>query len=143
MTLRSVVIAATLAIACGIITVYYNSRFIGSFVRALLNIDALSPESAMSPEELGVKMTPPLRRALRPGKSLSNYVLQTGDGKYFVNPEKADLARKKYRDERATLLFVLLMLLVLCVFAVAASYIFPEVFSFATRKFTEIFGESR
>ncbi|MBR5746688.1 MAG: hypothetical protein IKX92_05475 [Clostridia bacterium] len=143
MTVRAVIIAATLALACGIITVYYNSRFIGRLVRALLDIDALSPESAMTFEELGIKRSAIMRFALRPGASLTKTVIKTADERYYVDPQRADLAHKKYRDEHATVLFVMLLLLAIGVFAIAASYIFPEVYTYAERKFTDIFGQGR
>lgn len=143
MTVRTVVIAATLALACGIITVFYNSRYIGRFVRAILDIDALSPESAITLGELGLKESALFRFATRPGTSLSKTVIKTADGCYYIDPQHAELARKKYRDEHATVLLVMLLLLAVCVFAIAASYLFPEIYSFAERRFTDLFGGGR
>lgn len=143
MTVRSVVIAVALALACGILTVFYNSRFTGRLVRALLDIDALSPESAMSFDELGIKRSALMRFALRPGSSLTKTVKTASEDRYYVDPDRAELARKKYRDEHATVLFVMLLILTVLVFSIAASYIFPEIYEYAERRFTDIFGQGR
>lgn len=50
--------------AVAAVAVYCSNRFLGGFVRALLAVDATSPESALTMKELGVKSNPLLRAAL-------------------------------------------------------------------------------
>ena len=143
MTLRAIIWVAAAALAAGVISVFYNTRIPGKFVRALLEIDALAPETAMTAEELGVKMTPVLRRELRPGTPLSKVVIKTADGRFYIDPDKADMARKKYRDEKATVVYVLLLMLMICVAAAASTYIFPGVIEYVEATFKELFGQGR
>lgn len=129
-----------IAFAIGSLTVYYNTRFAGRIVRALIGIDAVAPEAAMTLEDLGIKPDPVMRFALRKGSSLSEIVLKTGDGRYYINSEKLTMAKRKYRDEHISAVFLLLLMFIVCVFALACTYIFPEILEFVETKWNEIFN---
>ena len=124
-----------------ILTVYYNSHFLGGLVRALIKIDATSPESAMSLEELKIKMTFPLKYALRPETSFSNTVIKTEDGKFYIKPEKIEMAKAKYRNKDTSLILILMSVAILCLGALALTYIVPEAVTSFTNQFKAIFGE--
>ncbi len=126
--------------AVGTIVVYYNSRFLGIFVRALLNIDATSPESALTLEELGVKMTYAIKNALKPGTAFSETVIKTEDNRYYIAPDKVGLAKMKYRGKDTTIVFVLIILFILTLVALALTFIFPDILESTTASFSEIFG---
>lgn len=114
--------------ACfGILTIYYNSTFLGKLVRALIAIDATTPESAMTLKELNIKLTPPLKYALRPDSSFSTVVIKTDEDKYYISPKKVDMAKAKYRGKEASISFVIISILIILIAALALSYILPEV----------------
>lgn len=130
-------------IGCAVATamVYYNNRFLGKLVRALIDIDATSPETAISAEELGIKITPALSRALRPESSFSETVIKTEDGRFYIAPDRLALAKVKFRSKDTTLLFVLMSLIILALAALALTYIFPEAIDSFSEQMNSIFGE--
>lgn len=71
--LRVLIPAFALAVALFVFYTYYHKRVLGVFVRALLEDGANSPETAKTPESLGAKLTPAVRRSLFSG-SLSDVV---------------------------------------------------------------------
>ncbi len=140
MELTTIVWMFMLGCAIATLTVYYNNRFLGKLVRALIDIEATSPETATSIEELGVKMTPFLSRALRPESSYSEIVLKTDDEKYYIAPDRISLAKAKFRSKDATVIFLLMSLVILGLATVALTYIFPEAVDSFKGTFNEIFG---
>ena len=140
MQFQTIILVLVIGLTAAILTVGYNTRYVGKFVRALFAIDALAPEDAVSVEEMGIKIGPLLRFALRPGSALSDTVGVTSEGKYYILPERAAMARRKYRDEHVTVFFVLFLLLIICIFAVAALYIFPEIKDFVQTRWDELFN---
>ena len=125
--------------AIAMIVMYYNVRFLGQLVRKLLQIDATSPESAISLDELGLKMSPAVRYSLRPGTSFSETVLSTEDGRYYIAPDKVSMAKSKYKGKDTTIVFVLLCIVTLAVVAFAFSKIFPDLLSKVGYEFSQIF----
>ncbi len=127
-------------IAVATVIVYYNSRFLGRFVRALIAIDATSPESALTAEELGIKLSPPLKQALKPDSSFSEIVYKTEDNRYYIDPKKIGLARIKYRTNDTTLLFLLMSLIIILVAGIAFTWLLPDVMDAFEQNFSGIFG---
>lgn len=130
-----------LGCAVAVVIVYYNNRFLGRLVRALIDIEATSPETAMPADELEVKVTPALKRALRPGTSFSEIVIKTEDDRFYIAPDKVALAKAKYRSKETTIIFVVMSLIILALAAVALSYVFPVTIERFTGTVNEIFGE--
>ncbi len=122
------------------VIMYYNARFLGRLVRKLIQIDATSPESAMSISDLGLKMTPALKHSLRPGTSFSETVLKTEDDRYYIAPDKLSMAKSKYRGKDTTIIFILLCIIALAVVAYAFSQILPDLLNKVGGDFTQIFG---
>jgi len=123
------------------VTVFYNNRFLGKLVRALLAIDATSPETAMDASELGLKITPALKRALRPGTSFSEIVIKTEDDRFYIAPDRVDLAKVKYRSKDVTVIFIILSIIILVVGGFALTYILPEVVERFSGTVTDVFGK--
>lgn len=140
MELKTIIVMFIAGFALATVITYYNKRFLGRLVRALLGIDATSPETAVKVSELNIKMSPALKHALRPGTAFSQIVIATSDGRYYIAPERKELAKAKYHDEGVTIVFVLIMLLILSAAALAAVYVFPEVLGYAEDRLTSIFG---
>ncbi|MBQ8896593.1 MAG: hypothetical protein IJY88_07370 [Clostridia bacterium] len=120
---------------------YYNSRFLGRLVRKLIEIDATSPETALSLDELDLKMTPALKYSLRPGTSFSQTVLKTADDRYYIAPDRLSMAKTKYRGKDTTIVFLLICLLGLVVVAAALNHILPDLLNGAGAGFGELFGD--
>ncbi|MBE6692145.1 MAG: hypothetical protein E7586_02270 [Ruminococcaceae bacterium] len=129
-----------LGICAAIVSVYYNNRFLGRIIRKLIEIDATNAESALSPKELGVKITPFVKYALRPGTSFSQTVLTTEDGKYYIADNKVDMAKAKYSGKDSSLLFVIISILLLLLVTFALTTVFPDIVDSFVATLSEIFG---
>ena len=102
-----------LGAAIAMIVMYYNIRFLGRLVRKLIEIDATSPETALTLEEINIKLSPAIKRSLRPGTSFSETVLRTEDGRYYIAPDKLSMAKSKYRGKDVNLVFILISFVLL------------------------------
>lgn len=129
-----------LGCAVATLTVYYNNRFLGKMVRALIDMGASSPETATSADELGIKITPFLSHALRNGSSFSEIVVKTTDERYYIVPDRIELAKSKFRSKDVSFLFIAMSLIILALATVALTYIFPESVESFKNTFNEIFG---
>ena len=118
---------------------YYNARFLGRLVRALIDIDATSPESALTLDELKIKMNPAIKYSLKRGGSFSETVLVTEDERYYIAPEKLEMAKSKYRGKDTTFLFLLLCLLGLVWLGFVMAKLFPMAASSALSDFKFLF----
>lgn len=114
-------------IGIAIVYLWYQRRFVGQFVRKLLEIDADSPETAVTAEELRCKMTPPLRLALREEGTLHEAVLKTDDKtpRYYIAPRKRDMLKAKYKNEDVGFFAVLLGLCILVVVGILFTVLYP------------------
>lgn len=140
MDIKTIICAFLIGAAVATVMVFYNNKFLGNLVRALIKIDATSPESALTLDELGIKLTPALKSALRPNTSFSQVVLKTEDDRYYIAPDRVDLAKKKYRGKEMTYSLVLISLVIIAVAAVVLVYVFPEILEGAVSKFSSLFG---
>ena len=140
MEIQTILVMFMVGFGVAAIVTYYNKKFLGSLVRSLLEIDATSEESAISLSEIGIKLSPAMKHALRPGTSFSKTVVVTEDGKYYIEPSRVELAKSKYHDEKITVVFVLLILLILSAAALAVTYIFPDLLSMAKEQFSNVFN---
>lgn len=122
------------------VSVFFTRRFVGSFVRKLIEIDAASPETAVTPEELHCRMSLPLRMALREGGSLSGSVLAEESGgskRYYIAPEKLAMLKCKYRKEKVSGFFLLLALFVIIALGLAFAYCYPLLTEFLGSLFSD------
>ncbi|MBQ1206855.1 MAG: hypothetical protein IIX67_06560 [Clostridia bacterium] len=126
------------AVAMGIM--YYNIRFLGRLVRKLIEIDATSPESALTLEEIDIKLSPALKHSLRPGTNFSETVLRTEDGRYYIAPDKLSMAKSKYRGKDVNLVFILLSFVILLIFAYVLTLILPDIIEGASGQISDAFG---
>ncbi|MBQ3231190.1 MAG: hypothetical protein IJB49_09275 [Clostridia bacterium] len=140
MDLKTIIRMFMIGVAVATIVVYYNSRFLGRTVRALLDIDATSPQSAITLEELGLSLTPALRSSLKPGTAFSQIVIKTEDDRYYIAPDKVSLAKAKYRGKDITIVFVILTLVILAVCAFAMTFVFPETIENLSNQLSNLFG---
>lgn len=119
---------------------YYNIRFLGRLVRKLIEIDATSPESALTLEEIDIKLSPALKHSLRPGTNFSEIVLRTEDGRYFIAPDKLSMAKSKYRGKDVNLVFILLSFVILLIFAYVLTLLLPDIIEGASGQISDAFG---
>lgn len=119
-------------IGVAIVYLWYQRRFVGDFVRKLLTIDAASPETAVTLEELHCKMTPPLQLALREEGSLHGAVLKVeGDEtRYYAAPGKQAMLKAKYRSENVGFFAVLLGICILVVVGILFTVLYPVLSDF-------------
>ncbi len=140
MDLKTIIWTFMLGAVAATLVMFYNNRFLGRFVRALLSIDATSPEAAITPDELGMKITPAIRSALRPNTGFSQIVLKTEDDRYYIAPDRVSLAKMKYRQKDMTIVFVLMSIAMLLGVALALTYVFPDVIESAGNRLSGLFG---
>lgn len=120
----------------GIAAVYlwYSRSFVGGLVRKLIEIDATSPETAVSLSAIHCRLTPPLRLALREGGALHETVMQIkgadGDTLYYLTPEKLDIAKAKYRNEGTTVFTLILVIGMLVLLGVLFTVFYPKIITF-------------
>jgi len=119
-------------IGAAIVYLWYQRRFVGDFVRKLLTIDADSPETAVSMEELHCKMTPPVQMALREEGALQDAVLKTEEEtpRYYVAPAKKKMLASKYKNENVGFFAVLLGLCILVAVGVLFTVLYPVLSNF-------------
>lgn len=121
----------TILAGIGIASAYlwYNRRFLGTFVLKLLEIDAVSPDTAVTMEDLHCTMTPPLKAALREGGALCEAVLSTEDDvpRYYIAPKKQAMLKAKYRNENNSLFSIILIICLLIVAGVLFTVLYPIV----------------
>jgi hypothetical protein len=114
-------------IGAAIVYLWYQRRFVGDFVRKLLTIDAVSPETAVTIEELHCKMTPPLMLALREEGTLYEAVLKTEDDppRYYVAEGKREMLKAKYKSESVSFFGVVLGICILVVIGIVFTALYP------------------
>lgn len=121
-------------IGAAAVYLWYSRSFVGILVRKLSEIDAASPETAVSLSDIHCRLTPPLRLALREGGALDGIVLQIngtdGETLYYLAPKKADMAKAKYRNEGTTVFFLLLVIALLVLIGVLFTVFYPKVADF-------------
>ena len=124
-------------IAIASVILWYNRRFLGALVHKLIEIDATSPETAVSLEELHCKETAPLKNALREDGSLHDAILATEDQppRYYIAPKKLSMLKAKYRKENASIFSVILIICLLIVTGVLFTVLYPIVSDFAQSLF--------
>lgn len=125
MNATQIVWIALLGVAIATLIFWYNQRFLGGLVRKLNQIDAISPETAVTLEELHCKLTPPLRAALREGGSLFEIVGKADGERYYLHPEKRDMAMHKYRKDPIRLPHLVLFFCILILTGVLFAYLYP------------------
>ena len=140
MELTNIIWMFLLGVGVAVAIFYYNNRFLGNLVRKLIEIDAVSPETALTPKELGIKMSPALKYSLRPGSSFSETVIKTEDGRYYVAPDKVEMAKTKYRSKNASFFYILLTFFIILVFGLAFTYVFPNMLETYINSIADAFG---
>ena len=129
-------VLAGIAIASAVF--WYNHRFLGAFVRRLIEIDATSPETAVSLQDLHCKMSISLKNALREDGSLYESVLTTEDEptRYYIAPKKLSMLKAKYRKNNTSIFAVILIFCLLVIVGVLFSVLYPLVEGFANSVFS-------
>lgn len=127
----SIVWLTLIGVGVAAVCLWYSRTFPGKLVRKLLEIDATSPETAVSLETLHCRMTPPLRLALREGGALQDLVLslpsEDGGTLYYLSPDRRDKAQAKYRKEGTGFLPVLFAVAGLLLVGLLFHYLYPVV----------------
>jgi len=127
MDITFVVWTVLTGIGIAIVYLWYQRKFVGTFVRKLLTIDADSPETAVSMQELHCKMTPPLQLALREEGALWDAVLKTEEEepRYYVSPPKKKMLEAKYKNENVGFFAVLLGICILVAIGILFTVLYP------------------
>ena len=127
MTIEFVIWAFLIGGAVATIYTFYTKVVLGKLVRKLIEIDACSPETAISLEQIDYKMNSSVERALKKNSSFSQTVRTDGNGLFYINPEDLKKAGTKYRNDGITIYILLVLLLVLGATALICAYFFPSV----------------
>ncbi len=132
MNITHVVWTILVGIGAAVMYHWYSNRFVGIFVRKLLEIDADQADTAVSMEELHCKLTPPLMLAMREDGALYDTVCKTEDKipRYYIAPEKKELLRAKYGKNSIGFASVILWLCILVVVGIIFTLVYPPLSSY-------------
>lgn len=120
-------------VGVAVVYLWYTRSFVGGLVRKLAEIDATSPETAVALPAIHCRLTPPLRLALREGGALDGIVLHTkgaDETLYYLSPEKAEMAKAKYRNEGTTVFTLLLVIGLLVLVGILFTFLYPKISDF-------------
>ena len=79
------------AIVIATLVTYFTRTVFGKFVRTLLEKEAESPETALSPDETGIKITPFIKMGLKNHLHYKDMLVAiTEDGRYYANLSYTD-----------------------------------------------------
>lgn len=117
-------------VCAAVVLSYINKILLGKFVHALLKIDAVGAENAISPDKLGVKANAAVNQALKSNGLLARMV-KTDDGgqTFYIEPSMKSKAVAMYGEENIKFVFVLGLLLVILCAALAVGFLFGDVIS--------------
>ncbi len=118
-------VAFALGLGIAFIYSFYNSRVFGKFVWKLISIDATSPDSAVLPEEIDIKLSFALKQSLKGKSSFSQTVLQTEENKFYINPEQLEKAKIKYKSNDMTIFIFFIILILLAGITIIGVNLFP------------------
>ncbi|PKM62769.1 MAG: hypothetical protein CVU97_03705 [Firmicutes bacterium HGW-Firmicutes-21] len=105
---------------------FYTTSILGVLVRKLIAIDACSPETAISLEQIDYKLNSAVKYSLRKGTSYSETVKIDENGNYYINPLHLKRAKIKYKNEGMTVFVLFTTLIILAGVALISTYIYPE-----------------
>ena len=134
-----------LGIVFGAFVAYFTKTVLGNFVRKLMDEGASGPETARTLDELGYRGLSAffVRRAMKPGASLSRYVNRSDSGqdcssKRFTPQTRVYLPRDlfgaaevRFEKKGTTLVTVLITVLVFAIVACACMIVIPALQKFA------------
>ncbi|MCL2518723.1 MAG: hypothetical protein FWF15_09190 [Oscillospiraceae bacterium] len=141
-TLEIVIWSMFIGIVIGVGAVLYSKRVLGTFVRALLKIEANSPDSAKTFNELGFKHTFLYRFSLRNKSTFRKIVYVTDDNRYFIPSEKVFRADSMYSTKDASLLIGLLAVLAFFIMVLVCFLIIPDLVQMTSDFVGSLFGSS-
>lgn len=87
-SLPMIVIAAVIGMCLAAIAAIFNKRYLGDFARALISVDALSPETAQTLEQLGYLKNTTIRSSLKNGTTLRRVVKCVEEEQYYAEMQK-------------------------------------------------------
>ena len=88
---KLMIIGIAIGLALAMFGAVFNKRVLGDFVRALLSVDAHSPEQARTLEQLGYLKNTTIRSALKRGTSLRRVVKCVEEEAYLAEQQQKQL----------------------------------------------------
>ena len=88
MSLRMIIIGITFGLIFGSIAAVFNKRYLGCFVRSLVDNDCLDRESAKTLQELGYQKDVAVRSVIKSGGTLSRWARCREEDEFFDNLKK-------------------------------------------------------
>ena len=141
-TMEIVIWSLFIGIVIGVGAILYSKRVLGTLVRALLKIEANSPDSAKTFNELGFKHTFLYKFSLRKKSTFRKIVYVTDDQKFYIPSEKVYRADSLYSAKDASLLIGLLAVLAFFIMVLICFLIIPDLVQMAANFVGSISGSS-
>ncbi len=135
MDYKQVLWAFMIGVSCAAVYLFLVRRFLGTFVRKLLEHDAFTPETAVGFEDIEMKNNFFIKRSLRPGTDFSQTVLEH-EGKYYIPEDKLEKAESKYKSATGGVLILFLAIIIFAVVTAVAVYVFPHLAEMFTNLFS-------
>ena len=95
-SLKTILVGLTIGLILASFITIYNKRFIGSFVRKLLEAECIDKDGAKTLEELGYLKNPAIRQAIKTDKPLSRWVKCVEEDEFYE-----EMAKKREEYETA------------------------------------------
>ncbi len=100
-SVRWIIIGITFGIIIAAISTVYNKRYIGNFVRLLIDRECFDAQSAKTLSELECLRSPGIRQAIKTGGSLSRWVRCAEEDEFYRALEEARAEHEaKNKDEK-------------------------------------------
>ncbi len=121
-------------VVLGLIATYYRRAHLGKAIRAIISAEAFSPETAKTPEELGIGKSRILKRALKKSKfggMVKAAIADSGqdslgETRYYI-PEKIRFqAEDRYSKKGAGIGKVILWAIIMIPVFLVLRYVIPE-----------------
>ena len=87
-SLPMISIAIVIGMCLAAVAAIFNKRYLGDFARALISVEALSPETAQTLEQLGYLKNTTIRSSLRSGATLRRVVKCVEEEQYYAEMQK-------------------------------------------------------
>ena len=139
-TMEIVIWSMFIGIVIGVGAILYSKRILGTLVRALIKVEATSPDAAKSFSDLGFKHTLLYRFSLRKTSTFRKIVYVTDDNRYFIPSEKVFRADSMYSAKDASLLIGLLAVLAFFIMVLICFLVIPDLVQMTSDFVSNTFG---
>ncbi len=140
MTFVVIVWLVAAGFACATVYTAVTKKTLGSFVAALIEIDAVGEANAIDPERLGTAPSSAVKSALKRGGVFAKTVSVTEEGRYYINPDRLAAAKTFYGKEDNILIKTVVYLVLIAAVAGLFTFLYSAFETAISGFITNVFG---